>query len=80
MKLTCILLSLLTIILIAIGAYCYIENIDYCRYHYSEWSEEWKDHSIMDNLTDPESYIAGLYWNLALICLIVTVIMKINPL
>lgn len=75
MKLTCILLSLLTIILIAIGAYCYIENIDGCRFEYSEWYEEWREYSIMDNLTDPESFIAGLFWNLGLICLIATAIM-----
>ena len=75
MKLTCILLSLLTIILIAAGAYCYIENIDGCRFEYSEWYDEWREYSIMDNLTDPESFVAGLHWNLGLICLIVTVIM-----
>ena len=75
MKLTCILLGLLTIILIAAGAYCYIENIDGCRFDYFEWSDEWREYSIMDNLTDPESFVAGLHWNLGLICLIVTVIM-----
>ncbi len=75
MKLTCIILGLATIILIATGAYCYIENIDGCRYKYSSWDEEWVDYSIIDNLTDPESFIAGLFWNLGLICLIATAIM-----
>lgn len=75
MKLTCIILTIVTILLMAAGIYCYVANVDNCRINYSSWDEEWREYSIIDNLTDPESFIAGLFWNLGLIALIATVIM-----
>ena len=75
MKLICIILSIVTIVLMGVGTYCYIANVDGCRYDYSSWTGNLREWSIMDNLGDPESFIAGLLWDLGLVFLLATVIM-----
>ena len=74
MKLTSILLVILTVVLIVAGTYCYVANVDNCRVRVYSYDGTVDTRSIIDNMGDPGSFIAGLLWDLGLVALVASAI------
>ena len=72
MKIATILLCIVTILSFALGTVCYVTNVGDCRVHVSSWDDSVRNWSIIDNMCDPFSFEAGLFWDLGLILLVVS--------
>lgn len=64
-------LCILAIISLVIGTICYINNVGNCRVHVSSWDGSVRNWSVIDNMLDPFSFEAGLFWDLGLLLLII---------
>ena len=74
MKIVTILLCIVTILSFVLGTLCYLNNVGECRVDvYESFGETKVQHwSVFDNMYDPFSFEAGLFWDLGLILLVVS--------
>ena len=77
MKLICIILSVLTVVFLIIGTSMYVNNVDNCRFFVSKlYGEEGTIYykSVSDNILNPNLYIAGAFWDIALLLFVAVII------
>ncbi len=72
MKIATILLCIATILSFVLGTVCYVTNVGDCRVHVSSWDGSVQNWSVIDNMFDPFSFEAGLFWDLGLILLVIS--------